>query len=167
MKKLFGENGDSDHFRKVRKINGVCPYLPFILAIFFAICPLLFAQEQAEKNNANLRLYPFKEELKKAEDYAKAQNWSKAVEIFTDAVKSYPNQVVQSEKDKNLYLGVEEYVLRAIAQFPEDGRKAYRQQIDPMAKKYLDEARATKDIGTLEMLLSKYQLSTFTPNIAE
>jgi outer membrane protein assembly factor BamB len=129
-------------------------------AVAAALAAFGAAQEELQENTAHLRAYPELEQLvSRASALAAAGRYAEALAIYEEAAEKGAGAVVPLDRARAW--GVREYVRARIAEWPEEGRAAYRKRADPAAEHLFEVAKRSGDVEALERLAARYPFSSF------
>lgn len=129
-------------------------------ALLGALAAAGTAQEELQENTAHLRAHPDLEQLVgRASALASEGRYAEALAIYDEALEKHPGAVVPL--DRTRAWGVREFVRARIAEWPEEGKAAYRKRADPAAEHLFEAAKRSGDAEALERLAARYPYSSF------
>ncbi|MBI2923934.1 MAG: PQQ-binding-like beta-propeller repeat protein, partial [Planctomycetes bacterium] len=127
------------------------------IAVLLAACALgAWAQGEDEPH---LPIYVEEDEaaplLDQAAKCEREGRWEDAIEKYQRVLREHPDQVRRTEA-KNVWTSVRRYVFERISKFPAEGRKAYLELNDSMAKSLFDQALKDRDLAALEKVANEF-----------
>lgn len=120
--------------------------------------------DERQKNTALVRVHPQLDLLVvKADALVREGKYAEALSIYAEAEK-HPNHVVPlggTVLSSPTFLGVQEYCVRKVGQWPEEGKAAYRSWVDPLAAQAFRRARDARDLAVLAECARRWPWSSY------
>ncbi|MCK4908996.1 MAG: PQQ-binding-like beta-propeller repeat protein, partial [Planctomycetes bacterium] len=91
-----------------------------------------------------------------ARQAAEAKDWHRVVKNYQQALESYPEALIPSDADKDVYVGVRYYCQSALRALPPEARRVYQNLFDPVARTFLERAERRQDIDLLRVIVERY-----------
>ncbi len=98
--------------------------------------------------------------LERAKTHIAEQQWDEAIETLRQVMENAGGKLIKL--DDRRYLSLRDFCHLQLASLPADGLALYRSRVDPLAKRWYEEAVAARDVARLSSIVEQKFASSWT-----
>lgn len=151
------ERASNRRYWVVRFLGGLTAFLSFSAQIPAQFFPAQFELSDTvhlDEADSGTRAH-----LERVKAYIADGQWDEAVETLRQVMETQGRKVVAAAPGR--YVSVADYCHLQIAALPPQALKLYRDRVDPLAGKWLEDSRAVRDDGKLRQLVEQMFCSSW------
>jgi outer membrane protein assembly factor BamB/tetratricopeptide (TPR) repeat protein len=138
-------------------------WLPFAMFVVGASLPFVSAQQPARNDfRAAMSLDIDNSAVRKvaaAEEHIRAQQWGEAIDILRQVSDAHGDRLMPAGPRR--FLSARTWCQILLAGMPPAGRKVFREQVDPLMKKYFEAGSSTRDEELLKRVVQQGFASSY------